>query len=273
MRGVVSFLFLLIAHVNAQSLAWLCPGPSSKDHNSTGNPTLKLGSVRTLRWHSTLPSAKIELFQDNGLSVGGGAIKWLPIVTINDMQKETGEYNWTVNADDYDLSLSAIFYLGLTISQRDGSESQFVTSQYVNITASDDTNPICALATASATLPSSSASTSKPSPTTSTSNQSSAASQAASAGGLSSGAIAGISVGCTLLGIAAIAGLVWFLWRRKRRSPANVVSPPAYSDTNPAEKYHYHAEVDGQEMRVEADPSAGVKENAAKDGTRYELGG
>lgn len=80
-RSVVLFLFLLVVNVQAQDLSWLCPGPSSKEHNATGNPTLKLGSIRTLRWHSTLPSAKIELFQDNGKSVGGGAIKWLPIVT------------------------------------------------------------------------------------------------------------------------------------------------------------------------------------------------
>ncbi|UKZ88187.1 uncharacterized protein TrAFT101_003949 [Trichoderma asperellum] len=37
-------------------------------------------------------------------------------------------------------------------------------------------------------------------------------------GGLSTGAIAGIAVACSVVGIALIAGLVWFLLRRRRRS-------------------------------------------------------
>ncbi|KAM0512643.1 hypothetical protein ACHAPE_008668 [Trichoderma viride] len=36
-------------------------------------------------------------------------------------------------------------------------------------------------------------------------------------GGLSTGAIAGIAVACSLVGIALLAGLVWFLLRRRRR--------------------------------------------------------
>lgn len=37
-------------------------------------------------------------------------------------------------------------------------------------------------------------------------------------GGLSTGAIVGIAVSCSVVGIALIAGLVWFLLRRRRRS-------------------------------------------------------
>ncbi|GFP52329.1 hypothetical protein TASIC1_0001048100 [Trichoderma asperellum] len=46
----------------------------------------------------------------------------------------------------------------------------------------------------------------------------SGSSSSSGGGGLSTGAIAGIAVACSVVGIALIAGLVWFLLRRRRRS-------------------------------------------------------
>ncbi|KAL6708995.1 hypothetical protein ACN47E_002122 [Coniothyrium glycines] len=264
---LVSFFFLFVGHVQTQTAAWLCPAPlSSQERNNTANWTLKLGSVRTLRWESSLPSAKIELFQDTGQTANGGAIKWFPIFTINDISGETGEYNWTVNANDFDLSRSVVFYLGLTISQRDGSESRFVTSTYVNITT-DDTNPICV--PPSTTSTSSSVASSSPSATVSDASSSSPVQ--ASSSGLSSGAIAGVGVGCALAGAAVLAALGWWFFRRRRQ--AVQYTPAAHSDTEPADKYSYRveADADAQALPVEADAGVPVQQSRTKDGTRYEL--
>ncbi|KAK0730631.1 hypothetical protein B0H67DRAFT_562363 [Lasiosphaeris hirsuta] len=53
-------------------------------------------------------------------------------------------------------------------------------------------------------------------------------------GGLSTGAIAGIAVGCALVGLALIGGLIWYFWRRRQQSkdPASLAFGPSRSRTD-----------------------------------------
>ncbi|KAK3362886.1 hypothetical protein B0T25DRAFT_21646 [Lasiosphaeria hispida] len=69
---------------------------------------------------------------------------------------------------------------------------------------------------------------------TSTSAPTSGVAESSGSGGLSTGAIAGIAVGCALVGLALIGGLLWFFLRRRQQSkdPASLAFGPSRSRTD-----------------------------------------
>lgn len=130
------------------------------------------------------------------------------------------QYDWVVDSSIYDLTVSPVFYFGVNVSNNDGSDSAYQTCHYFNLTARSVTS-------LSSVIPSSTASTTS---TTHPSGSSPTASSASSTApginipipqpdsSMPTGAIAGISVACTVVVFVAVAGVGFWFWRRKNQN-------------------------------------------------------
>jgi hypothetical protein len=117
--------------------------------------------------------------------------------------------------------------MGLTVT--DGNEkSSDINAHYHNITA-DKVIPTTSPTPSSTTTTTITSTRSRTSTSTSSSTSSDPSTGSTGTGtpiagaekkGLSTGAVAGISVGCTAVGFAIIGGLIFWLWRRWRQNAA-----------------------------------------------------
>lgn len=144
---------------------------------------------------------------------------WIDLVNVQ-------EYEWVVNTTFFDLSKSNVFWMGLTVS--DGTErSGDITAHYHNITAdtviSSASSPTFPTSTTTVTSTRSQTSTGGNVLTTHdlVAGPTDTGAPTEEKKGLSTGTVAGISVGCTAIGFAIIGALVFWLWRRKRQNVAN----------------------------------------------------
>ncbi|KAI0104274.1 hypothetical protein GGR51DRAFT_572737 [Nemania sp. FL0031] len=206
------------------------PNAVTGTHDYSTNPVYHLGQKQTIKFTTIYQNYKIDLWQQrlhkNAASVGpavfqttGGAVT---------------QFDWIVQAYQFDLSSSDMFFFWLTST--DNTKSQSFTSHYFNITQ-DDTPASSSSATlppsiglsSTASIPSTAATTS-PSPTR---NQASS--------GLSAGAQAGIGVGAALAGLAAI--LVAFAIYRRSRVKRNDQTP----ETKPSQTHGNEESPQGQD--------------------------
>ncbi|KAI1124005.1 hypothetical protein F5Y10DRAFT_269548 [Nemania abortiva] len=225
------------------------PNAVTDTHDYSTNPVYLLGQKQTIKFTTVYQNYKIDLWQQrpyqDAASLGptvfqttGGAVT---------------QFDWTVQAYQFDLSYSDMFFFWLssTSPSTDGSEPQSVTSHYFNIT-DDNAAPI------SSSVTSSSPSTAFPSPTeflsastpisvpstTVTTTSTPTGNQTSS--GLGAGAQAGIGIGAALAGLAAIivAFVVYRRWRGRLNHQAPEVDPPqthaneAWPQTTHAQEYY-----------------------------------
>lgn len=141
------------------------------------------------------------------------------------------QFDWSVQLFEFDLRISNVFFLWLhpgDASDQGSGEDLSVTSHYVNFTSG-----ISSSSATSTPTPSTKASLSLTSPTSTQTSEtlsvtsigsivqtpaSTATSGTTSDGRLSTGAEAGIGVGASLVGLAAITGCGALIWRRRKKS-------------------------------------------------------
>ncbi|KAI0122161.1 hypothetical protein F4814DRAFT_200711 [Daldinia grandis] len=190
------------------------------------NPVWTLGEIQTIKFTTTYSNYTIDLWQQSreGDSASAG-----PSI----FQTRSGavtQFDWSVQAFEFDLSNFDVFFLWLSPLQSDDPNPLSVTSRYFNITRA----PASTSTSSSSTSASGSSSTSPPS---SSATQSSTSLPAVSPtanpdNGLSAGASAGIGVGAALVVLALVAG-GFFLWRRRRNSNNYQAPTAAAAATGP----------------------------------------
>ncbi|KAI0851834.1 hypothetical protein F5Y00DRAFT_229370 [Daldinia vernicosa] len=186
------------------------------------NPVWTLGEIQTIKYTTTYSNYTIDLWQE---SRDGGSATAGPSI----FQTRSGavtQFDWSVQAFEFDLSDFDVFFLWLSPLQSDDPNPLSVTSRYFNITRAP------ASTTTSSSSTSASGSSSTISPPSSSATQSTTSSPAVVSptanpdDGLSAGASAGIGVGAAFAVIALVAG-GFFLWRRRRRNSNNYQTPAA----------------------------------------------
>ncbi|KAI2782917.1 hypothetical protein F4815DRAFT_442905 [Daldinia loculata] len=190
------------------------------------NPVWTLGEIQTIKFTTTYSNYTIDLWQE---SRDGGSASAGPSI----FQTRSGavtQFDWSVQAFEFDLSNFDVFFLWLSPLQSDDPNPLSVTSRYFNITRA----PASTTTSSSSTSASGSSSTSPPSSsaTQSTTSLPIVSPTANPDNGLSAGASAGIGVGAALVVIALVAG-GFFLWRRRRNSNNYQTPAAAAAATGP----------------------------------------
>lgn len=141
------------------------------------------------------------------------------------------QFDWSVQLFEFDLKIYNVFFLWLhpgDASDQGSGEDLSVTSHYVNFTSSISSSSPTPTSTSSAktSLPSTSHTSTQTPETLSVTSigsfvqtaTSTAISGSTSDGGLSTGAEAGIGVGASLVGLAAVAGCGALIWHLRKKS-------------------------------------------------------
>ncbi|KAF2165051.1 hypothetical protein M409DRAFT_55953 [Zasmidium cellare ATCC 36951] len=160
-----------------------------------------------------------------------GSDSWCCLSANNERcTSRTGQVNVCVATQDNPIAAVPELLMNETFSSLSSADPS-ATSYSV------DVNSLAARATASSTSSSSLQSTSTTTSPSATTTQSPAPDDSDS---ISGGAIAGIVVGC-VVGLAAIAGLIWFLLRRRRsqKKSASEIPPAAFPLGHSAEKHDH----------------------------------
>ncbi|KAJ8128455.1 hypothetical protein O1611_g5179 [Lasiodiplodia mahajangana] len=205
------------------------PNAVTGSHNYSANHVYHLGQKQTIKFTTVYQNYKIDLWQqrpnENAGSLGpavfqttGGAVT---------------QFDWIVQAYQFDLSYSDMFFFWLT--SNDKSESQSVTSHYFNITQVDAPASSPTISPSPSTTPNATNIPSTSSPT------SSSQSGHQTSSGLSAGAQAGIGVGAALVGLAAI--IVAFVIYRHSRVKGN----HKLLETNPSQTHEAAPRKDDRE--------------------------
>ncbi|PVH99884.1 hypothetical protein DM02DRAFT_710114 [Periconia macrospinosa] len=216
---VVLLLTLSIYFADAQQLYWIHPPIPDTYRNFKDNLLIESGSKQTLRWNTTRQKTNfLALYQD------GVQNSLFRITDIKGMQ-----YDWTVDSSIYNLAKSPVFYFGLNVSNSDGSDPTYQTCHYFNITAKSVTSSKSSSIISSSTTIQPSGSSPTASSVTSTTAGLNTPIPQPPVSTISTGAIAGISVACTIIVLLAIAGIGFCFWRRKKQNKAADPEPTAHA--------------------------------------------
>ncbi|ETS86873.1 hypothetical protein PFICI_00701 [Pestalotiopsis fici W106-1] len=207
----------------------------------------ELGSSQLVAFQTDYDAYSIELWQQN-LQKASARNASSRVYSQSVGQDKAQSFRWTVQTYDITLSDSPVFFLWLR-GPSDSDASQ--TSAFFNITIpqeSTTTSTTSSIAT-TATTATSSTSTQESSSTASTTTPTTTATPAPSdtSSSLSGGAVAGIAVGASVVGLA---GLVWagiFCWTRRRKQNPGVTQveqvgnwPPNQLDNKPQHPPSYY---------------------------------
>ncbi|KAH7125944.1 hypothetical protein EDB81DRAFT_810201 [Dactylonectria macrodidyma] len=212
--GLVGILLgALVAGVRSEA-SFVMPPPGGPAYNYQDNPEYKVGKTINVEWTSDLSSMDLVIWQQYPAAIGQGFVRLVDHTTRLSI-------DWEVSLEGFSTNVSkgeqVILYMGM---YETGDTNLSATSHYFNVSVPEDVTTTTA-ATTSATATGTGTSTSDASATTTGSETTSASSEPTSDdSGLSTGAVAGIGVGSAVVGIAALAGLGFFFWKRHRRGAA-----------------------------------------------------
>ncbi|OAG45221.1 hypothetical protein AYO21_00569 [Fonsecaea monophora] len=213
------FLALIVgAAAQDQENIFLNPPTNGVNNDFTQNPTYVQGSTITLQWETTYPSTDLVIWQN------GNPNSQLLAAGIT-----TTKLSWTVGAGaipPFDLSDGSVFFFQMYNS----STSTFFSSHYFNVSdpslasttstgpSSTTTPPPSTSTRAPSSSGSNSSTTSRvtPTPTVSPESSNDGSSSSSSNNDNKLGIGLGIGIGvCAFL--ILVAGLVWYICRRRRR--------------------------------------------------------
>ncbi|KAI0386203.1 hypothetical protein F5Y04DRAFT_275811 [Hypomontagnella monticulosa] len=211
---IVSLLSAIVAVITspavlAQTGSFFRPPSSGENGDFSQNWNWTLGETQSIMFTTTYTDYNITLWQEGADSNSG--LKGPSI-----FQTQGGsvtEFDWSVQIYQFDLQTSNVFFLWVMPSNPDDTSS--FTSHYFNIlkeaTSSTSSSTTTTSSTTSGSTSSSTSTTAAASTTpTTTPTQTPEASNA-----LSPGAQAGIGIGASAVGLAALAG-AFFWWRKSR---------------------------------------------------------
>ncbi|KAJ2996243.1 hypothetical protein NUW58_g1043 [Xylaria curta] len=179
-------------------------------------PVYYLGKTQTIKFTTIYPNYAINLWQENP---GGGSAVRGPAIFSTEGGAVT-QFDWQVQAYQFDLSVSDVFFLWLTSTSKneDGSDPESVSSHYFKISSAPDPSSTTSTSTHSSNPTAVTTKTSATGTSTSLPPIATSSDIPVSPSGLDTGAKAGIGVG---VGLAVLAGLVlaflFFRCSRKRR--------------------------------------------------------
>ncbi|PSN68529.1 hypothetical protein BS50DRAFT_619382 [Corynespora cassiicola Philippines] len=189
------------------------------DRDFSNNTQYRVGNVVTLRWYTLATYSSVWLNREFLDEPGSEPADW-NITTYNTAH----EHAWKVNTREFDIAESNVFFLWL-YSEYETGENNTILSTYFNITKELVSSSSMTLEASTTALPSASVLTSSTSFSTSSPDLPSLSSIAVPTStsspspdnGLSTGAVAGISVAGTILGLSAAFAILWWFRRRRRQ--------------------------------------------------------
>lgn len=156
---------------------------------------------------------------------------------------EDSVFYFSIYEADVDKVVATSHYFNVTYEQADKIETTTASKADPTSHSSESTSTSTSTSEAISTT-----STSAPASTTTGSDPENLVGDekdSGGSGGLSTGAVAGISVGATLGGIAAIVGLGYFLWKRRRANKGVSQPPTEPGVSTPLAPFEYY-KPDGQ---------------------------
>ncbi|KAK9424662.1 putative Mid2 domain-containing protein [Seiridium unicorne] len=251
MRYLLCFLLTIVTRVLADN-NFISPkfvDPIGQG-SYAGDMVLALGSSQLIAFETSWTAYRIEIWQQF-LPAGQATPSSVLVLNQSEGQHLAQSLYWTVQTYELQLASSPVFFFWLLDYNSEAGQ----TSAYFNITAEQASGSSSSV---SSTAVSSTLGASTPTPvTTSTMSSFATAEQptasrgdiiptstslggtSGSSGGLSSGAVTGIGVGVSVVGVSALAVAIFMCWnkRRKRVADAQVATPPAYSNNPPQSEY------------------------------------
>ncbi|KAH7136880.1 hypothetical protein B0J13DRAFT_81994 [Dactylonectria estremocensis] len=211
--GLVGVLLgALVAGVRSDA-SFVLPPSGGPAYNYQDNPTYKVGKTISVEWTSDLSSMDIVIWQQYPAGIGSGFVRLVDHTTRLSIDWEVSLEGFNTTVDDGE---QVILYMGM---YETGDTNLAATSHYFNVTVPEDSTTTSATQSATSTGTGTGTSTSAASATTTGAETTSASAEPTSDdSGLSTGAIAGIGVGSAVVGIAALAGLGFFFWKRRQRA-------------------------------------------------------
>ncbi|RYP40878.1 hypothetical protein DL767_001359 [Monosporascus sp. MG133] len=185
----------------------------------------RVGEVQKIQYRTDFQEYTVALWQE----IGGGAN--LGPILFQTRSGDVREFDFVVQTFDLVLSNSDRFFLWMFeggTSQQNNLSAQHMSSSYFRITdepepessSSSSAAPTSTSATSSVTVPASVSTTTSASTSTETPDVTANAPTAPAdpqAGVISIGVAVGIGVAIGVVGLAALAGIVYWLWRRRRQ--------------------------------------------------------
>jgi hypothetical protein len=152
---------------------------------------------------------------------------------------------WPVSFDAFSTDLKdgedSVFYFSV---YEHGIDQIVSTSHYFNVTFNKEEEQTTTTASARDPTSTSVESTPEPTTTTTTSSTSSGTAETISddndSKGLSTGAVAGISVGATLGGLALLGGIAFFAWRHYKGKKGTSQNPAEVAANTPLAPHEYY---------------------------------
>ncbi|KAK1830442.1 hypothetical protein QBC39DRAFT_112543 [Podospora conica] len=208
-----------------------------------------LGDQQTISWNTEYPHYTVGIWQEDpeGKSARSGLVILSQSDTKNGQYGLVDSFTWAVQTYHFDLNRSNQFFFWV-FNTSDSAEQELVNKAGATSSAARFTSPVFFVrakpdSSSSTTVVASStaSATSSAAPTSSQSTASGERTEGVSSGSVPIAVPVALGV---LLGLAALAGLGWFLWRRSKKKKA--VAPLGNGDkVAPAAEVHaYHRPVE-----------------------------
>ncbi|KAI0144528.1 hypothetical protein GGR57DRAFT_481768 [Xylariaceae sp. FL1272] len=225
-RLVLASLISVVTSVSTAG-TFYSPPESEANQDFSNNPIYVIDQDQTIKYTTFFENYTINLWHQ---SLTGQSAKPGPAV-FSTTNGAVSQFTWNVQVYQFDLSISNVFFLWLTSA----SDSRSLSSHYFNITDKPLTSSTTAVTSSTTSTVAATTTTSLPTQTSSTSTP-------PSASGLSTGAQAGIGVGASLVGIAAVIIAIVSCRRSRHKRPGNEIQESQQNQITEANESGAHTQ-------------------------------